>query len=150
MNYAKSKGRSDKTPSYVGLPKYLIKSPAYKALSSYAKALYVEILFFYNGNNNGEIYMSVRKAAEQLVCAPNTASKALKDLVAKGFIKPKTKGSFTFKQRHATEWIITLHEYNNKLPTKEFATWVPEKNTVSKNDKTVSKFNTDRKDVGKK
>jgi DNA-binding transcriptional regulator YhcF (GntR family) len=146
MGKTNSKGRNENHQSFVKLDRYLIDSPAYKALRPFARALLVEILYFYNSTNNGEIYMSVRKAATLLSCVPNTADKAIKDLIDKGFIKARKKGSFDYKKRHATEWILTMHGYNNKLATKEFMKWIPpEKKPVSKNDKTVLKFDTARR-----
>jgi len=151
MGNTNSRGRCKNTDSFVMLPRYLIKGKAYKALKPFARALLVEILYFYNGYNNGEIHMSVRKAATLLSCAPNTAHKALNDLIDKGFIICKKKGSFDYKKRHATEWIITLHKYNNNLATKEFMKWTPpEKKPVSKNDKTVLNFETAKTKLNKK
>lgn len=123
MSKYNAKGRSKKTDSFIRLDRYLVKSPAYKALSHTAMAMLTQILFKYTGNNNGEIFISIRMAAELLACSPNTASKALHDLIDKGFIKPKTKGAFTYKQRHATEWIINMYEYNGKPATKEFMSY---------------------------
>ncbi|MBL4802232.1 MAG: hypothetical protein JKY45_10085 [Emcibacter sp.] len=143
MAKVNSQGRSKNTDSFVALPRYLIKSVAYIALTPTAKALYTQFLYKFTGNNNGEIFMSVRMAAKLIPCSNNTAHKALLDLVDKGFIKAKQKGSFSYKQRHATEWIITLHNYSGNKATKEFMKWQPkEKNTVLKNDKSVLKFNT--------
>jgi hypothetical protein len=151
MNNNNSQGRGKKTDSFVFLPRYLIKGKAYKALKPTSRALFVEILFFYNGTNNGEVHMSVRKAATLLSCAPNTANKALNDLIDKGFIILRKKGSFDYKIRHATEWIITMHQYNNKLATKEFMRWTPpEKKPVSKNDQTVLNFDTAKTKLNKK
>ncbi|MBL4601249.1 MAG: hypothetical protein JKY84_00745 [Emcibacteraceae bacterium] len=117
------KGRSKNGLRYVGLPHYLMQSPAYRALSTNARALYCEFLFRYNGGNNGDIIMSVRMAANWIDCASNTAVKAIGELQVNGFIKLKSKGSFTFKHRHASEWISTLHEYNGSSPTKDFMAW---------------------------
>tara|TARA_R110002096_G_scaffold435828_1_gene663693 strand:- start:153 stop:563 length:411 start_codon:yes stop_codon:yes gene_type:complete len=119
--------RNKKTDSFVQLPRHLIKSKAYRALKPISRAMFVEFLYKYIGNNNGEIFMSVRMAAELLSCANNTAQKAIKDLIDKGFIIPRLKGSFTLKQRHATEWIVTLHGYNNQIATKEYMKWTPPK-----------------------
>ena len=98
-----------------------------------ARCLEMELKALYNGINNGELYLSVREAADRLNIADNTANKAFKELEEKGFIKPKQKGSFNWKKRHATLWILTEFEFNEQLATKDFMRWQPqEKNTVSK------------------
>ena len=80
----------------------------------------------FNGRNNGEIAFSVRQAARQIHTAKDTASKAFRELVAKGFIKINKPGSFDWKLRHATTWILTEHPLGDDLPTKDFMKWRPE------------------------
>jgi hypothetical protein len=80
----------------------------------------------YNGYNNGEISMSVREAARLLHVAKDTATKAFRELEAKGFIRRNICGSFNWKIRHATTWILTEHAFGDQLATKEFARWQPE------------------------
>lgn len=90
-----------------------------------ARCLEMELKALYNGSNNGELFLSVREAAKRLGIAHNTASKAFKELEDTGFIIPKHKGHFKQKIRHATSWILTEHEYNGQLATKDFMRWQP-------------------------
>ncbi len=106
-----------------------------------ARCLEMELKALYNGANNGDLFLSVREAADRLNIADNTASKAFKELEAKGFITPKQKGSFSWKKRHATSWILTEFEFNGKLATKDFMRWqVQEKNSVAKIEADSIKF----------
>ena len=50
---------------HVRLYGWLLKSPAYLSLGCPARALLVEITSLYNGRNNGQIGLSVRRASEQ-------------------------------------------------------------------------------------
>jgi DNA-binding transcriptional MocR family regulator len=81
----------------------------------------------YNGYNNGEISMSVREAARLLHIAKDTATKAFRELEHKGFIECNQCGSFNWKAGKATTWILTEHAFDDELPSKEFASWRPEK-----------------------
>lgn len=67
-----------------------METPAWRALSPIAQALYPWLKLEWKGvdnNNNGKIRLSVRQAANCLGVSINTASKAFQDLQAKGFIK---------------------------------------------------------------
>lgn len=139
----RSKGEVKHIRHYV----YELVSPAYRELSCVARALYTEIKSFYNGSNNGEIFLSVRMAADRLGVSDNTANKALNALQAHGFIKPRVKGSFTRKVRHATTWELTEYPLNNVLPTRDYQTWHMagrKQNTVSEFAPTVLESDTDK------
>ncbi len=128
-------GRANKDFKHVRLYKWLLESPAWRSLSTGSKALYIELSKLYNGYNNGEIFLSVRDAGELLNVTKNTVSKFFKELTIKGFIKCNQQGSFEYKKRHATTWILTEHEYEDKTPTKEFMSF--------KKEKSVPKIGTD-------
>lgn len=66
-----------------------MQTPAWKALSPSAQALYIWVRLEWHGsknNNNGRIQFSYRQAAEAMGVAPNTAMRAFHDLLAKGFL----------------------------------------------------------------
>lgn len=118
-------GRSRRNQRFVKLDHWMLKGSAWCALTAQARALYVELAQRYNGFNNGEISMSVREAAGALHIAKDTATKTFHELEEKGFIKRHVCGSFNWKQRHATTWILTEFELGEAPPTKEFARWRP-------------------------
>ena len=71
-------------------------------------------------NNNGQISLSVRQAAERMGVARDTAAKAFHDLQAKGFIVVK-KGASLGVEGHGKcpeyeiTFITTLHKEASKL-----------------------------------
>ena len=125
-SYEKNKGRSSKE-RYVQLNYWLLESPAWLGLSFKARALYISFKQRYNGGNNGYVHMSVREVQDVLKCANGTASKALAELIDKGFIKYRFKGTFSHKVHRSSEFILTEYEYNGQKPTKDFMGWRPKK-----------------------
>ena len=120
----KSLSASSQDPKrFVQLNYLLIKSNAFKEVSGGAFKLYVKVRERFNGVNNGEIGFSVRDASNRLGISRMTASKYFKELEEKGFLKIKEKGSYNFKSRHATTWIITAERYNHKAPSNDFMSW---------------------------
>ena len=120
---ADKKGRSKTEGRFLKLEHFMLKSAAWKSLTSQQRSIYIEIGQRYNGSNNGEISFSVRQAASEVNCSRDTASKALHVLEEKGFIRRNVCGSFDWKARHATTWILTIHPFKNNLATKEFMSW---------------------------
>jgi hypothetical protein len=88
----------------------------------------IELYSLYTGRNNGELFLSVRDAAKRGGMGKNAAQAALADLIDKGFVRPRQKGGFDYKARHATQWVLTEFEYAGALPTKDFMRWQPGKN----------------------
>lgn len=120
-------GRSIGPPRFLKLENWILKTPAWRSLPPASRALYVEIAQRYNGSNNGEISMSVREAAELIHVAKDTATKSFHELEAKGFIRRNVCGSFNWKLKHATTWILTEHPFRHEVANKDFARWSPEK-----------------------
>jgi transposase len=83
------------------------------------------------GTNNSKIGYSIRTAAKNLHIGTSTAKRALDVLQERGFIFCTTKGAFSLKARHATEWRLTefVCDVSGDLPTKEFIRWRPENKT---------------------
>lgn len=126
-------GRSIGEPRHVRLYHWLLKTSAWQSLSPQGVATYVALSQIYNGSNNGEIALSVRAAARQLHIAKDTATKAFHELEEKGFIRRNVCGSFNWKLRHATTWILTEHAFNDQPATKDFARWTLEKSEPGPN-----------------
>ncbi len=118
------KGRRD-TPPFIMLRLDIYDHPAWKALSSKAVLIWLEIRKRYNGRNNGEISLSVREAAIVAHCSKDTALKALNQLQTHGFIKMNNKGHF--QNRHATTWTLTCEKLNDLPPTSDWRSWQPPK-----------------------
>ncbi len=127
---------------HVRLYGWMLDSPAHLSLNCAARAVLVEIIHAYDGFNNGRIGLSVRRAADRCNIARGTAQRAFDDLQERGFIECVTKGAFSWKTHHASEWRLTFWkcDVTDKLPSKAFFSWGREKQTaVSKCTATVSK-----------
>jgi MarR family len=110
---------------HVRLYRWMLDTPAYLSLSCQERAVLVEIARAYDGNNNGRIGLSVRRAAERCNIAKDTASRAFKNLVERGFVDCVTRGAFSRKSMHATEWRLTWWpcDVTGELPSKRFMNW---------------------------
>jgi hypothetical protein len=113
----------------VRLYHWLTRSPAWKSLDGNQRATYAEMAARYRGvgSNNGRIPYSTRQVAENLRIGKSTAARAFTALQERGFIVPVTKGAFSLKQRHATEWRLTEFpcDVTHQSATKDFARWLP-------------------------
>ena len=115
--------RSQKHKRYVGFDYNLLETEAFKHLTGGAFKLLAMVKKRYNGVNNGEISFSVREGRDLLGYSLNTISRYFNELEVKGFLKVKEKGSFSYKKRHASTWIITSDEYNNQK-SRDFKHWI--------------------------
>ena len=83
----KNYGR-EPTGKYAQMLLAVMDTPALRALSSAAQALYPWLVMEFKGkqfNNNGQIRLSVRQAALKMGISKATAARAFRDLQAKGF-----------------------------------------------------------------
>lgn len=135
-------GRSTGEARHVRLYHWLMQTTAWKGLNGDQRAIYIEMAARYRGtgSNNGRIPYSVREAADSLRIGKSTAARDLLVLQERGFIVPTTKGAFSLKVRHATEWRLTEFpcDVTHALASKEFARWTPEiQNTVPPRNRSV-------------
>jgi len=123
---------------HVRFYRWMLDSPAYLSLSCQARAVLIEITRAYDGTNNGRIGLSVRRAAERCNIAKDTASRAFADLEERGFVDCVTRGAFSRKSMHATEWRLTWWpcDVTGELSSKRFMNW-RKQNTVPKYPATV-------------
>jgi hypothetical protein len=102
-----AKRTSERKDRYFQVHYYMVITEAWRALSASARAVYVQVGSRYTGSNNGRIAFSVRDAAAECNIATNTAARALKELIALGFIEETRHGGLTRKTRMASEWRLT-------------------------------------------
>ena len=138
------KGRSNSGARFLQLHHWLLKSTAYRRSSLAARGLLIEVMARYNGQNNGEISMSVREAAEKLNVGKDRASRAFHELQELGFLRIVERGSFNRKVRHASTWHLTMFESNGEPATKNFMRWDESKTRSSLQGPTVLTTGTDR------
>jgi hypothetical protein len=101
------KGRRDGMGRFLALPADMLKTPAWLSLGAAARAALVQVGARYNGANNGYLAASIRDLAAECNLAKDTANKAVRELVARGFLEVVQEGSFSFKKRHAAEYRLT-------------------------------------------
>jgi len=138
------KTRRGHEPRHIRLYHSVTGCAAWRALSGNAIKVLVALLRFDKGGDNGELFMSVRTAADETGLSENTAWKALRDLEEHGFIAATDRGHFKRKHRPATQWRVTWQAANGKAPTRDFEKWEPSGNkTRSQNLRsTVAKIET--------
>ena len=71
--------------------------------------------------------MSVREAADLVNIAKDTAMRSFHTLERIGFIRRHVCGSFNWKRRHATTWILAEFPLDDAPATKDFMSWKPPK-----------------------
>jgi hypothetical protein len=123
----KRKGKS----KFLMIEGYIMRSPAWRALSPHDKAAYLELKWRYDGLNNGRIGLGCRELAEALQSSKDTARRSLDSLVEKGFLAKAKLSGFNVKNRAATEWRLTEYgcDKTGELATKDFMRWQPEEKT---------------------
>jgi hypothetical protein len=120
---------------HVRLYRWIMDSPAYLSLSCQARAVLLEIARGHDGTNNGRLGLSIRRASERCNIARGTAARALVELQERGFIECMTKGAFSRKAPHASEWRLTWWgcDVTGELPSKKFMSWAAKNKTRYQN-----------------
>jgi hypothetical protein len=100
----------------------MLNSSAWARLSTAERAVYIEIARVYDGKNNGQLGLSARMAAKRCRISKDTASRAFKTLEKGRFIEIRTRGAFSRKCRHATEYRLMEHrcDVTGDLPQRDF------------------------------
>lgn len=111
--------------NFVGKSRAMMQHPAFRDLRPIDRALLDELIFRFNGGNNGEIHLDLRTAATLLKSHPDTVGRAYKKLAEHGFIK-LTRGD-SWQAKKSREWRITCKPYNGQEPTNDWKKWEPGK-----------------------
>jgi hypothetical protein len=121
--------KSNRSP-FVMLPKWMLASAAWRSLSGEAVAAYIELARRYNGSNNGTLHLSAREFAALRGSCKDTAARALRELIEKGFIEIVQASGFSVKdrKRQATEYRLTPFycDVTRQPASKAFMKWQPE------------------------
>jgi hypothetical protein len=110
--------------SYIGIPRIIIASAAWRSLSRAALLIYCEARRRYVGDNNGKIVFSQAEAVASFHISKTTAVEAFAELEAKGLMVRTRKGSF--RTGLATEWAFTDKGWSGNMPTNAWRRWQPE------------------------
>lgn len=94
--------RRKRMPSFVGLPREMLKNPEWRTgLSNSAKILYVHLKHKYVGWNNGEIVLHYSEVMDFM--SKSTICRAFKELEEKGWIERMRKigGEYRFTVQYS-------------------------------------------------
>jgi len=101
-------------------------SPAWKAMSAYARVVYMALRSRYGHKirNNGRIYLSTRDGAEETGFHKDTIVRSLRELSHYGFIVMTEPGCLGVNGRgKAPHWRLTELGYMHDPPTRDFLKW---------------------------
>jgi hypothetical protein len=101
-------------------------SPAWKAMSPYARVVYYTLKSRYGHKirNNGRIYLSARDGAEETGFDMKTVARSLRELRHYGFIvEMQTYCLGVLGKGKATHWRLTELGYMHEAPTRDFIKW---------------------------
>lgn len=100
-----------------------LETEAFGQLSADGTRVYLFMRKRFNGSNNGQVVFSHRDAQKALNSDWRRAAKAIKDLLALGFIKWRNHGEQGLNIRLACEWQLTAFECGGQPASKDFARW---------------------------
>jgi hypothetical protein len=109
---------------WVGLPHWLMNSPAFRSLPGDAVKLLLAVWQRHNGINNGEISYSCREAAE-IGLARSQAARMFDILIERGFLVIGRGSTFNNKKLSRT-WRLTAEKRGPEKATKDFMRWQSE------------------------
>jgi hypothetical protein len=118
--------RKNRLAPFVPLLIDTIDSPAWRAMSHGAKALFIALKrrYFHTNHNNGRIFLSQRLAAKELGSHHNEIARWFRELQHYGFIVMMSPGCLGLEGRgKAPRWRLTELGYMRELPTRDFARW---------------------------
>jgi hypothetical protein len=124
MSRPKDKGRIE--GPFVPMLIDTMASPAWKAMSPYARVVYVALRSRYGHKikNNGRIYLSARDGAEETGFDRNRIARSLRELAHYGFIVATKSHCLGVDGRGvATHWRLTELGYMHDPPTRDFMRW---------------------------
>jgi hypothetical protein len=120
----KDKGR---LAPFVPLLKETIASPAWCAMSPAARCVYIALKQRYSQNfrNNGKLYLSTRKAAEEVgITSRATITQCFREMQHYGFVVQTSPGFLGVEGKgKAPHWRLTEIGYMADPPTKDFLSW---------------------------
>jgi len=123
------KGRTQGEGRFVMLHHYILKSDAWQSLTPQDRAVFVELMMIYDGQNNGYLGFSVRRAAARCNINKDTATACFARLVERGFIERTQKGTASQAGAFSNEWRLTSQKCNRTghAGSRAFLRWTPEK-----------------------
>ena len=103
--------------AFTAVPKHITRSKAWFSCSPAARLIWIAVLERYNGENNGEISLSVREAGSYAGCTKNTAGKKFIELLDAGLLQCTMKTSFNNGKGLASTCALTHLPIGGKAAT---------------------------------
>jgi len=129
---ARIKGRASRGP-FIALPRDVLNSPAWSALTAYEAKLLVDIAAAFRGNNNGDLTATWSLMHKRGWSSRETLANALNGLLDKGFLAKTRQGGRRTCSLFALTW-EPIHECGGKLdiqpcavPSNAWRSWPPRK-----------------------
>lgn len=97
------KGRSNRGP-FIALPRAVLNSPAWAALTAYEVKLLLDMAAAFRGNNNGDLACTWTLMRTRGWSSRETMAKALNGLLDKGFIARTRQGGKRICNLYAVTW----------------------------------------------
>jgi len=123
--------RRAKVPRHIRIYHRQMQSEVWKHLTGTSVKVLLALAGLEKGDNNGEFFLSVRKAAELTGLSKNAVNRALHELMDKGFIYCAQRGGFSRKTPHAACWGLTWQAgpkgSEHRAPSHAYEKWRPEK-----------------------
>jgi len=94
-NRQKTKGRSNTSGGFAGIPRIVMKHPDYINLSGNATKILLELAFQYRGQNNGDLSLSFSVLKQRGFNSKGTVARAIKTLLDARLIIQTREGRFT-------------------------------------------------------
>ncbi|WP_062225690.1 helix-turn-helix domain-containing protein [Aureimonas frigidaquae] len=111
---------------FVSVLKPTMQEPAWKALSYGARCLYIVVKSYYNGRNNGRIYLGVRRAAADMGASRSSTEVWFRELQEHGFLRITQAAHLGIDgNAMATFWRLTELGYMGEQPTRDYRGWTP-------------------------
>lgn len=126
------KFRQAKVSRHVRIYHKQMQSVAWLHLTGSAVKVLLALAVLEKGDNNGEFFLSVRRAAELTGLSKGAANRAFHELIDKGFIYCAERGGFSRKTPHAACWGLTWQSgpkgSEHRAPSHAYEKWRPEQN----------------------
>ncbi|WP_293392122.1 hypothetical protein [Nevskia sp.] len=135
MSSSRKKGKAKRAEAHVRLYRHELECPAYRTMSTDARALLVEFRSLFNIDENS-VFLSVREMERRLNVGQRRAQAARDELLERGWIIELEPGAFHRKNKLATVFALTnepLKRIDGAVPLKSYMRWqAPVKITVAK------------------
>ncbi len=128
----------DRAPAHARIFSGWLELPTWRALSTNARALLVEIIGRYRPGENGRLAWPVRRAAEVLGVSKATAGRALIELERNGWIKVVSVAAFGGRAKPATYMLTMFRDDATGEPASNAFEYLPGESAHVKRSKKVA------------